>query len=335
MTFDQAGFLSADRRRLLGLVAAGIPRLRGLAALAPTTPRQFAARSSGGVQANGELLRVALGTVALSLDPANAVNPSGLTVIQNVYEGLVELDPAGAIQPRLAESWVASEDGRNYTFRLREATFHDGVPFDAEAVRMNVERILADPELLTHPTLAAIVGEVVPLGANEVQFQLVSPSDAFLGLLAGPLGSMASPDTVAQYSEGLTPSPVGTGPFRWDPATEGREPGDPVRLLSNSEYWDGEPQIDGLELRAGARPDVLATEFAQGESRRCWRVQWCGPSRPWQHPERDRGPTTNVPALPLGLQSNEGSVPGPAGPPGVQPCHRPRSARAGCPPRPR
>jgi len=62
-----------------------------------------------------------------------------------VFEPLV-INTAEGVRPWLAESWEISPDGRVYTFHLRRGvTFSDGTPFDAEAVRLNMDAIIANP----------------------------------------------------------------------------------------------------------------------------------------------------------------------------------------------
>ena len=67
----------------------------------------------------------------------------------NIYEGLVKYAPDSTdILPCLAKSWEISEDGLTYTFKLQEGVlFHDGTPFNAEAVKFNIDRQL--PPLVT------------------------------------------------------------------------------------------------------------------------------------------------------------------------------------------
>ena len=77
-----------------------------------------------------------------TLDPALASDGESLRVSEQIYEGLVTFAPGTTdIVPALAESWEPSEDGTSYTFQLREGvTFHDGEPFNAEAVCFNFDR---------------------------------------------------------------------------------------------------------------------------------------------------------------------------------------------------
>src|SRR3712207_2175697 len=76
------------------------------------------------------------------LDPALANDGETFRVARQIFEGLVGTEPGTPDPaPLLAESWEISEDQLTYTFDLKEGvTFHDGTPFDAEAVFFNFER---------------------------------------------------------------------------------------------------------------------------------------------------------------------------------------------------
>jgi hypothetical protein len=65
-------------------------------------------------------------------------------ILMNVYDGLVRYASGTLeVEPALATDWTISDDGTVYTFTLREGvTFHDGSPFDAEAVVFNFDRML-------------------------------------------------------------------------------------------------------------------------------------------------------------------------------------------------
>ncbi|HEY8577962.1 MAG TPA: ABC transporter substrate-binding protein [Devosia sp.] len=63
----------------------------------------------------------------------------------NVYEALFQLTDAGAVEPRLVESYEASEDGLTYTFKLKPGvTFHSGDPLTAADVKYSIERVTAE-----------------------------------------------------------------------------------------------------------------------------------------------------------------------------------------------
>ena len=76
-----------------------------------------------------------------SLDPQKSTLLAAHEVMTNIYDPLVYLDPAGNLYPCLAKSWVLSNENKTVTFKLRKGVkFHDGTPFNAEAVKYTVER---------------------------------------------------------------------------------------------------------------------------------------------------------------------------------------------------
>ena len=91
---------------------------------------------------------IAVQTDATHLDPHVSSNGNSNLVTNSMYETLLAFDENLEIQPLLAESWEMSEDGLSYTFKLREGVkFHDGEPFNAEAVVANWQRGKEDESL--------------------------------------------------------------------------------------------------------------------------------------------------------------------------------------------
>ena len=80
------------------------------------------------------------------LDGALVSDGESLRAIDQMFEGLVTLSPGGTdIEPALATEWSASDDGLAWTFTLQEGvTFHDGEPFNADAAKVNFDRMLDD-----------------------------------------------------------------------------------------------------------------------------------------------------------------------------------------------
>ena len=93
----------------------------------------------------GGTLIIGLDQEPPTLDPH--ASPSAVTyqIIGSVTENLLYRGPDGKLAPWLAESWQTAKDGKSVTFKLRrDVKFHDGTPFNAEAVKANFDRI-ADP----------------------------------------------------------------------------------------------------------------------------------------------------------------------------------------------
>jgi peptide/nickel transport system substrate-binding protein len=179
-----------------------------------------------------------------SLDPHVTPYAVSHTVMMNLFDTLVWRDQAGEFQPGLAERWQINEDGTEFTFHLRDGvTFHDGTPFDAEAVNFNLDRI-ADPETLSG-FASTLLGpyeatEVIDPLTAKVTFSAPAPgfldgaSQAFLG--------MVSPTAVAASGAEFGRNPVGTGFMRFVEWT----PQDHITLERNPDYaWA--PPIFGHE----------------------------------------------------------------------------------------
>jgi peptide/nickel transport system substrate-binding protein len=131
-----------------------------------------------------------------SLDPHAVTAVNDFRILMNVYDGLVSYKSGTLeVEPALAESWTISEDARTYTFKLRQGVaFHDGTPFNAEAVKFNFERMLDEkhPQHDTGPFplsfFFSAVDTVEAPDAQTVVFTLKEPYAPFLSNLAYPTG---------------------------------------------------------------------------------------------------------------------------------------------------
>ncbi|WP_139991271.1 ABC transporter substrate-binding protein [Paenibacillus paridis] len=167
--------------------------------------------------AKGGELTYALATSPDTLDPHRSGLAVAVRAIRTIHDNLVAQLPDGTIQPWLATEWAVSEDGLSYTFKLRQdVKFHDGTPFNAEAVKYNYDRILnpetkaANSAALIRPYKSADV-----IDEFTVKLNLETPSNAFLGNLSQALVSIVSPTAAQKYGDQLGKNPVGTGPFKF------------------------------------------------------------------------------------------------------------------------
>lgn len=161
--------------------------------------------------------RIVLGTNKFpsGMDPHREVAWEILYVLSAVYDTLVYQNDAGEFVPGLASSWEMSEDGQTYTFHLREGvTFHDGTPFNAEAVKFNFDRMVS-PEMQSQKA-ASLLG---PYESSEVideytiQVNLSEPYSPLLEGLSLTYTGMASPTAVQEWGDEYQLHQVGTGPF--------------------------------------------------------------------------------------------------------------------------
>ncbi len=159
-----------------------------------------------------------------SLDPHVSTAANDFRIAVNIYDGLVRNTPGTLeIEPALATDWTISEDGLEYVFNLREGvTFHDGTPFNAEAVKFNFDRMLKEdhPFASTGPFPLAFffsaVKDVEVVDDLTVKFTLNEPFAPFMSNLASPTGLIVSPAAVEQYGADYGRHPVGTGPFKFE-----------------------------------------------------------------------------------------------------------------------
>ena len=187
----------------------------------------------------------------MNLDPARANDIESLEVAEQVYGRLVRFAP-GRLEPEpdLATSWSVSADGTVWTFELRpDVTFHDGTPFDADAVVFSFERqLLADhpahePDFVWSRAFHNI-RRVTARGRLRVQFEIDRPYAPFLANLAMGPAAIVSPTAVKRLGSKFGSHPVGTGPYRFVEWI----PGDRITLERNLQYWDRPPRIRYLVL---------------------------------------------------------------------------------------
>ncbi|WP_395242543.1 ABC transporter substrate-binding protein [Agromyces sp. MMS24-K17] len=243
-----------------------------LAATSCATPTEGAA--AGGDPVDGGSLAIGLGTVIDCFDPQ--VSPAGITaaVLRNVYDSLVAQNPDGSFSPWLASSWEVSDDGLTYTFELRDdVTFHDGTPFDAEAVKANLDRIV-DPATASQyaGALIAPYRETEILDDHAVAVHLDSPYSPFLSAVASTNLGFHSPASIAEYGDDLCqggPAQVGTGPFEFASVQDGEG----FRFTRNDAYdWapdgaahDGPAHLAEVDYRFLTESSVRLGALTSGE----------------------------------------------------------------------
>jgi peptide/nickel transport system substrate-binding protein len=163
-------------------------------------------------------------------------------VIRSVYDPLMELDEEGNAVPYLLESITPNDDFTEWTLVTREGiTFHDGTPFDAEAVVRNLnahQTSLITARAVQDSNPAEVVDE------RTVRITTKVPWVNFPIGLTSQVGYMASPTWLDAVDAGTAESdePVGTGPFVF----ESYSPGGDFVATRNEEYWQSDP--DGNQL---------------------------------------------------------------------------------------
>lgn len=206
-----------------------------VSAIAPlmTSRGGGAAAQSEEANSGGEIV------VGLNLEPDNldpAVTPFAVShwVMMNIYDTLVWRANDGTFHPGLAERWEPSADGTVYTFELREGVnFHDGTPFNAEAVKFTFDHIV-DPESRSG-FASSLLGpydrtEILDERTAEVHFR--EPYAPFLDSASQAFLAIVSPTAVQSDREAFLRNPVGTGFMKFDEWVQN----DHITLSRNPDY---------------------------------------------------------------------------------------------------
>lgn len=172
--------------------------------------------SAGGDAAGGAALTLGVLQEPASWDPAQAHVGHQLQPYQAVYDSLILRQPDGTLAPMLATEWGYTDD-TNLVFqmKLREGvTFSDGTPFNADAVKANLDHFAQDNG--KQAAQVAAVESVTVVDPTTVQVNLSQQDPAFEYYMSQAAGLMGSP--AALGTDAMDRTPVGTGPYTMDPA---------------------------------------------------------------------------------------------------------------------
>lgn len=207
-------------------------------------------------------LKVANLGAPTTLDPNKVFPLADYVTFGQIYEGLVEWDESYEdIAPSLATAWEQSDDGKTWTFTLREGVkFHDGTPFDSTAVKKSVQYTLDNK--------ASSYGNLIPAGLVEMDDSdpktIVFTWDAPVGDFARAwlMLRVISPKLLESGAEAVNQNPVGTGPFRFESLSDAGV----LTMTANDDYWrnDG-PYVKELIFTPMSDASAMAAGLASGQ----------------------------------------------------------------------
>lgn len=192
-----------------------------------------------------KMLEVALLSHPNVLDPCFASGRESQAFLCNIYDSLTAHSPEGGLEPALAVSWKALDE-KTWQFRLRQGVkFHNGEPFNAQCVKVSLDRIL-DPENASpmHGRVGKI-DHVEVVDDYTVNLAMKNPDVTLPARLSELYGSIVPAKYVQEVgNEGFAKAPVGTGPFKFVEWVKDER----LVLEANRDYWRGAPQIDKLTI---------------------------------------------------------------------------------------
>ena len=202
-----------------------------------------------------------------TLDPAQINQVLQFQITSNVLGGLMHVNPDLVAEGDLAQDWSVSDDGKEWTFNLREGlTFHNGDPFTADDVLFTYNRS-KDPEQSIHGAVISNVLDVVKVDDHTVTLVLGAPQASLLTKTlerssgrAMTIVSKGALESMGPEQYGLTP--VGTGPFKVVSHTIGQ----PVVLERFENYYDPErPKLDKVTIIPILEPEPLGAAIEAGD----------------------------------------------------------------------
>jgi ABC-type transport system substrate-binding protein len=208
--------------------------VRGLGALACTALISASLMAAPAFAQSAKPLRYATGTDAQTLDPQFVTDIPTARVVTQLHETLVYPNSAGELVGVLAERWEVSSDSLSWTFHLRkDVKFHDGTPFNAQAVKFTFDRIMAKETAAPRASSAAAISAVEVKDENTVVITTKAPYAPLLAALSAYNLAIISPAAGTKLNNEYSRAPAGTGPFKLGKWT----PGEKLTIVRNDEYW--------------------------------------------------------------------------------------------------
>lgn len=229
----------------------------GCSPKAPATPN---AETPAGTEEGKKDITIVYNSEPSSMDPHDTNDTIAYSLQKLMLEGLFSFDKDMKVIPVLAESYTANDTATEFTIKLKTGIkFHDGTDFNAEAVKVNLDRLADQTQKLKRNSLFSMIEKNEVVDASTIKVTLKTPFGAFINTLAHPAGMIISPKALAEYGKEVSKHPVGTGAYvfkEWTPGTK-------FMTVKNAEYWGTEPQYNSISFKTvkedGSRVAMLQT----------------------------------------------------------------------------
>lgn len=197
-------------------------------------------------------------------DPIDVFLLDWSTIATSVFEGLVDRTLDLELQPGLADSWKYLDD-KTLQFKLREGVkFHDGEPFNADAVKFTFDRLLGEegqkgPQYSNYSSIDKV--EIVDEYTVNLKLKVKDP--VILTKLAGYGAVIVPPKYIKEKGdENFNNNPVGTGPFKMTSYKRDQE----IVLEKNPDYWkEGLPKLDKVVFKVIPEASTRLAELQTGK----------------------------------------------------------------------
>ena len=212
--------------------------------------------------ASAKPFQVVLTSNVAGMDPLRTNDRASTYVNTQMYETLYLINREGEIEPLLAaEMPVFAEDGKSVIIKLREGVvFHDGTPFNAEAVKHTFE-LIKNPDFgSARASLAASMESLEAVDEHTLKINLNYEDGVLLAKLAHTNSAIVSP--TAQQTQDLMVQPCGTGPYQFVSAVSGSS----VTLKHFDQYWGEKPAIEDVVMTIILEESTALARLQTGEA---------------------------------------------------------------------
>ncbi|SFC09195.1 ABC transporter substrate-binding protein [Tropicimonas isoalkanivorans] len=214
-----------------------------------------------------------------TLDPAIGYDWQNWSMIKSLFDGLMDYEPGTTeLKKDLAEDYTISEDGKTFTFKLREGVkFHNGRELTAEDVKYSLDRV-TNPETQSpgagffgsiegYDAMAAgeadSLSGVTVIDPYTIEIKLSRPDATFLHVMAINFSSVVPKEAVEEWGQDFGKHPVGSGAFKLADWTLGQS----LTFERNEDYWhEGVPKLDQITFEIGLEPIVALLRLQQGQA---------------------------------------------------------------------
>ena len=213
--------------------------------------------------ASENVLKIGIAKEPAKLNPVLIPGIYGEAVAGNIFDTLISFkESAVTPAPSLAEKWEISDDGKQYTFYLRNGVkFHNGAPLTAEDVKFTLEAIMDPANASPSKEFFAPIDRIETDGDAIVKLYLKDPyAPLMLALGSHTAGILPAAHVKKVGMDAFDSHPVGTGPFafvEWLPDER-------IVLKKNPDYFLKAPALDKVIFRPIPKPEVMAAEIESG-----------------------------------------------------------------------
>ncbi|WP_138465774.1 ABC transporter substrate-binding protein [Poseidonocella sp. HB161398] len=216
----------------------------------------------------GGTLRFGLSAYPPSFDMWASTGTAAGTVKLMIHRGLTSYDPQGVLRGELAESWEVDDAGV-WTFKLRDATFHDGKPVTSADVKYTIETVGAEDSTAFRRAQMASITKIETPDEKTVKLTTAEPIAVV-------------PDWFAHYHMPIlqdgaeATSTIGAGPFKFDSLERGVS----VKVTAYDGYYkEGEPKVDGIEAIVYSDENLRVAALEAGDVDIIEYVPWAAMER--------------------------------------------------------